>query len=366
MTREHFSLWFGVDAKRDSARAGLPARAHGWRHLLALSALAVLAVCTGNPAAAAPPLIKWRGVNLAGAEFSSSVLPGRPGWEYIYPSIDSVDYYKNKGMNLVRLPFLWERLQPALYGDFNAAELSYLKGFVNGATAKGMTVLIDPHNYARYRSQVIGSAAVPYSAFGDFWWRLALEFKFNRNVIFGLMNEPNEMPTETWVIAANEAIRNIRATGARQTIAVPGNGFTGAHSWASDWYGTPNAQALLRVHDSGNNMVIEAHQYLDTYSSGMSPECTSPTIGAERLVTFTNWLRTYGKRGLLGEFAGADNPTCHQALDGMLAYMEANSDVWAGWTYWAGGPWWGDSPFNLEPSNGVDRPQMATIQPYLD
>jgi endoglucanase len=180
------------------------------------------------------------------------------------------------------------------------------------------------------------------------------------------MNEPYNMATENWVSAANEAIRRIRATGATNTIAVPGNGYSGAHSWAANWYGTPNAQVMLQVVDSGRNMVFEAHQYLDSDSSGTSATCTSATIGSQRLAAFTAWLRTNGKRGLLGEFAGANNDTCKQALANMLSYMETNNDVWAGWTYWAGGPWWGDSMFNVEPANGVDRPLMSVLQPYLD
>jgi endoglucanase len=317
-------------------------------------------------AAATAPRIKWRGVNLAGAEFSSSALPGKYGYEYVYPSVNSVAYYQAKGMNLVRLPFLWERLQPTLNGPLDATELARLKGFVDGATAKGMTVLIDPHNYARYRSQVIGSAGVPYTAFGDFWSRLATVFKGNPRVLFGLMNEPHGMATENWVSAANEAIRRIRATGAANTIAVPGNAYSGAHSWTANWYGTPNAQVMLKVVDSGRNMVFEAHQYLDSDSSGTSPTCTSATIGSQRLAAFTAWLRANGKRGLLGEFAGANNDTCKKALANMLNYMETNNDVWVGWTYWAGGPWWGDSMFNVEPAQGVEKPLMSVLQPYLD
>jgi endoglucanase len=361
------------------------------RRLVALATLAALTACGGHDANDDPPApsaaqnepdsaelsapqgstapvtgLRWRGVNLSGAEFTASALPGRYGHQYVYPSVSSVDYFKAKGMNLIRLPFLWERLQPTLNAPLDTAELARLKAFVDGATAKGMTVLIDPHNYARYRSQVIGSAGVPVSAFGDFWSRLATVFKGNPRVLFGVMNEPFSMATESWVSAANEAIRRIRATGATNTIAVPGNAWSGAHSWAANWYGTPNAQAMLQITDSGHNLVFEAHQYLDADSSGTSSVCTSATIGAQRLVAFTAWLRTHGKRGLLGEFAGANNDTCRQALAGMLNYMEANSDVWAGWSYWAAGPWWGDDMFSIEPANGSDKPQMNTLQPYLN
>jgi len=374
----------------------IDATAHRLRCLAALGIVLALTACGGSsdsddaPAAAAPTQaitdstppstgasgpeataaavtgIKWRGVNLSGAEFTSTALPGKYGYQYVYPSVSSVDYFKAKGMNLVRLPFLWERLQPTLNGSLDPTELTRLKDFVAGATAKGVSVLIDPHNYARYRGQVIGSSGVPNTAFGDFWSRLAGVFKGNPNVIFGVMNEPFNMATESWVSAANEDIRRIRATGATNTISVPGNAWSGAHSWAANWYGTPNAQAMLQIADSGNNIVYEAHQYLDADSSGTSSTCTSTTIGAQRLATFTAWLRTNGKRGLLGEFAGANNDVCKQALAGMLSYMETNSDVWAGWTYWAAGPWWGDNFFSIEPASGVDKPQMLTLQAYLD
>lgn len=312
------------------------------------------------------PGIRWRGVNLSGAEYNSTSLPGRYGYQYFYPAATAVDYFQSKGMNLVRLPFLWERVQPTLNAPLDQTELQRLVGFVNTTTAKGVTVLIDPHNYGRYRQQVVGSAGVPHAAFGDFWSRLAVTFRGNPRVIFGLMNEPYGMPTENWVRAANEAIRRIRATGATNTIAVPGNAWSGAYSWAADWYGTPNAQALLQVVDSGNNMVFEVHQYLDTDSSGTSPTCVSPTVGAQRLTVFTNWLRANGKRGLLGEFAGANNDVCRQALNGMLAYMEANSDVWVGWSYWLAGAWSSADMFSLQPTNGTDKPQMQILQPYLD
>jgi len=307
--------------------------------------------------------LQWRGVNLSGAEFGEQNLPDIYGVDYIYPP---VDYFKSKGLNLVRLPFRWERLQPTLYQPFDEAELKRLKDFVSGVTAKDVSVLLDPHNYARYQNKVLGSE-VPYAAFEDFWSRLATLFKDNTKVLFGLMNEPHDMPTETWVEAANAAIRSIRATGATNTIMVPGNGWTGAFSWSQDWYGTSNAVAMKQIVDPGNNLVFEVHQYLDADSSGKSPICVSPSIGVERLKTFTDWLRTNGKRGFLGEFAGANNDICNQAVSNMLTYIESNADVWSGWAWWAAGPWWGDYMFSIEPgSDGRDKPQMAVLEPHLN
>jgi endoglucanase len=173
------------------------------------------------------------------------------------------------------------------------------------------------------------------------------------------------MPTEQWVSAANAAIAAIRETGATNTIIVPGNSWTGAHSWYSSSYGTPNAVAMLEVVDPGDNMLFEAHQYMDDNSSGSSDECVSRTVGRERLTPFVKWLRDNKKKGVVGELAGGRNADCNAAVEEMLSYVMESSDVLDGWLWWAGGPMWGDYRFTLEPSDGVDRPQMAVIAPFL-
>ncbi len=311
----------------------------------------------------------WRGVNLAGAEFGTDnygagALPGVYNKDYIYPNQSEVDYYKSKGMNIIRLPFRWERLQPSLNGVFNTAELSRLKTFVSQTTAKGVNVILDPHNYARYRGGVIGSSQVPNSAFADFWKRLALQFKGNGKVMFGLMNEPFDMPTEQWLSAANAAIAAIRSVGAGNLILVPGNGYTGAWSWHRNWYGTPNAQVMNGIKDPYNWFMYDVHQYMDSDGSGSTETCLNANIGVERLKTFTQWLRTNNKKAILGEFSSGRNTQCDKALDNMVHYLENNADVWRGWAYWAGGPWWGDNNV-IEPKNGKDTRQMDVLEKYL-
>lgn len=324
----------------------------------------LLAAALGS-AAAAP--LEWRGISLSSAEFGEKERPGQLGKHFIYPTVESTAYYQQRGMNLMRLPFLWERLQPKLNADFEPAELARLRAFVDGTTARGLTVLLDPHNYAAWYDQRIGTPAVPVAAFADFWRRLALLFKDNPRVMFGLMNEPHSMPTETWADAAQAAVDAIRATGAGNTIALPGNGWTGAWSWhIGTWYGTANADVMGRVRDPADRMLIEVHQYFDKDGSGSNRECVSATVGAERLQRFTEWLRQNKRRALLGELGGADNPTCAAAVKGALDHMHANADVWAGWLWWAGGPWWGDYFLSLEPGpGGADKPQMRWLAPYL-
>jgi endoglucanase len=198
---------------------------------------AILAIAYGFAVSlsTADGAVTYTGVNLAGAVFGEGSLPGTYGIHYTYPTAAEIDYFVGKGANTFRLPFRWERLQQTLNAPFNSAELSRLDNFINYATSHGAHVVLDPHNYARYHGNVIGSAAVPHSAFADFWTRLANEYMDNERVIFGLMNEPNSMPTEQWRDGAQAAISAIRNTGATNLIFVPGNAWTGAHSWSDNW-----------------------------------------------------------------------------------------------------------------------------------
>lgn len=310
--------------------------------------------------------IQYKGTNLAVAEFGANHLPGIFNKHYTYPSKAEVDYFVSQGMNVFRLPFLWERLQPKAQTELDPAELDRIKAFVTYAASRKASVILDPHNYARYYGNVIGSEKLPISVFEDFWARLAQVFKDNPNVIFGLMNEPHDMETELWLKDANAAIQAIRSTGAKNLILVPGNAYSGAHSWTSDWYGSPNGTVMLDIVDPADNYAFEVHQYLDSNSSGTSSMCVSATIGSERLKSFTEWLQAHGKRGFLGEFGAAQSETCLAALDDMLAYMDKHTDVWLGWTYWAAGPWWGEYMFSLEPRDGQDKPQMKILTQHLN
>lgn len=309
--------------------------------------------------------LEWRGISLSGAEWGEKLpFPGVYGRDFVYPSVASTAYFQARGMNLVRIAFRWERLQPVPGGELDATELGRLNDFVAGTTARGLHVLLDPHNDAARDGHPIGSPELPVAAFADFWRRLALQFKGNPRVQFGLVNEPHGLPTETWAGAAQAAIDAIRATGATNLVTVPGNGYTGAWSWfESTWYGTPNAEVMLRVNDPLDRMVFEVHQYFDKDGSGTSPDCVSPDIGVQRLQRFTAWLHQHHRRALLGELGGGDNPVCQQAVAGALQHLQANPEVWTGWLWWAAGPRWGDYFLSLEPDAGRDKPQMRWLLP---
>lgn len=324
------------------------------------TALAVLLLAmTGSPAAEAAPLC-FRGVNLAGAEYGEGI--GTYGKDYIYPSEKTVAYFAAKGMDTIRLPFKWERLQPQLGARLDGAELQRLRDAVTLIRKHGMRIVLDPHNYAYYGGKQIGSRDVPSFAFAEFWARLSVEFAGEKDVVFGLMNEPHDIAASDWLVAANAAIRAIRTVGANNLVLVPGTAWTGAHSWAADRPGGSNATVMLGIEDPANNYAYEFHQYLDSDYSGTHTACDKAENAAAALLQVTDWLKTNGKRGFLGEFGAAANPQCLDGLENMLDVVAANGDVWLGWTYWAAGDWWpADEPMNVQPTADGDRRQLQVL-----
>ena len=300
------------------------------------------------------------GVNLAGAEFGDSI-PGVHGEDYIYPGPASFDYFLSRDLRLIRLPFKWERLQRRLNGPLDEAELALMNAAVGHARERGMKVILDAHNYARYRDRLIGSPAVPCSAFKNFWRRVAFHFKDNEAIYaYGLMNEPHDTG-ELWPAAAQAGVDGVRTEDRRRLILVPGDGWSGAWHWHE-------YNAGLSVHDPGGNHAFEAHQYFDrdgsgTYKGDYDAEDAYPDIGVDRLMPFLTWLTERKACGFLGEYGVPDDdPRWLVVLDKFLNALEAAG---VGGTYWAAGPWWGDYPLSVEPRNGRDRPQMKVLTKYI-
>jgi endoglucanase len=300
------------------------------------------------------------GVNLSGAEFGSRV-PGTFGIDYTYPTHAEVDYYAGKGLSVIRLPFLWERIQRSEFGALDTAELARLDDVVSYATGKGLKVDIDPHNYGYGFGNLIGSAQTPNTAFADLWGKLAVHFKSNSNVIFGLMNEPHDQSASAWLGSANAAIAAIRNAGASQEILVPGSYWDGAWTWVSSDNDTVVGAGVA---DPAHNFAFEVHQYLDSDGSGNSG-AISTTVGVERLTAITQWAEQTGNRLFLGEVGVTSDQTNLTALDAMLGYMQQHTGAWQGMTFWSGGPWWGNYQFSIEPQNGVDKPQMGVLLQHL-
>lgn len=304
-----------------------------------------------------------KGVNLAGAEFNGDQLPGVLFKNYIYPRADDIAYFHTQGANTLRLPFLWERVQPVLLGELAPAELQLIAATVALAKARNMCVILDVHNYGNYRGKPIGSPQVPVQAFVDLWTRLASRFDDASVTAFDLMNEPAYLPVAQWAAAAQQTVLALRKQRRANLILVSGGRWSGVHDWFAAGNGVSNATAFAAFQDPDKRTLIEVHQYADANYSGTGTQCVDAARFAAMFANIATWANANGQRLFLGEFGVPANPACLAALDAMLA--QTTSPVWRGWTYWAAGQWWGNYPLSIAPKNGQHAPQMTIVKKYL-
>jgi endoglucanase len=356
-----------------------------------------------------------------------SNIPGVLNQNYWAPRNQDITAYRQQGMNTFRIPFRWERLQyaasdngnpintPGTDPKLNAQYLAELDRIVNTATAQGANVILDMHNYGSYYRYANASfngyngigvpgSSVTSANLATIWYVIADRYKNNPRVMFGLMNEPLYENTTTLASVLQDSINAIRQSGANNPIIVNGNYFTGAWSWNNSYtvqingvstpvaFGLPNgtfarqnnATAMMSLKD--DNLIYEAHQYFDpgfsgtpdnaecnpTFPSGGQPNgiMASDTVAqkVEKLFApFTNSMRANSRRGFLGEIGVWPNANCQVYLEETLKYLEANSDVWIGWTYWAAGSKW-NAANQMVLQVGDDytsRPQLATLKKFL-
>lgn len=323
-----------------------------------IASMVLLLIAPGRALSANGGMV-YEGVNISGAEWGESNIPGTFMVHYIFPTNAEIDYFSSKGMRVIRVPILWERLQPAANGTFDATYLGRLDAVINYATTKNLSTVIDIHNYGAYRGMTLGVAGgQPNSIFANVWTQLADRYKGNPKVIFGLMNEPigSTMTSTTWLATAQAGINAIRATGATNLILVP-----------STYWGHPvnfielNASVMIRVTDPANNFSFDVHQYLDYDGSGQHTDVLSPSDAVATLSSFTAWLKANNRTAFLSEIGVPASSAAQDSLGAMLKYMHANAAQWDGYTYWSAGPWWQSYIFGVEPVNGQDTPQMTTL-----
>ncbi|EKM93840.1 hypothetical protein C211_18284 [Stutzerimonas degradans] len=302
------------------------------------------------------------GVNLSGAGFGPSVVPGVHGTNYTYPAESYYKKYADLGMKLVRLPFLWERIQPKLNTPLNATELARLKQSLDFAHKHGVKVILDLHNYYRYFGKLIGSSEVPISSFAGVWKQIVQEVISHPAVEgYGLMNEPYST-NGLWPQAALAAAKAIRTLDSQRWIYVAGDRWSSAYHWPHY-----NTQLINDpwMRDRKNNLVFEAHMYVDKDFSGNyfdKAEVFDPMIGVNRVKPFVEWLKSNNLRGYIGEHGVPDfSPSAIVATDNLLAYLRQNCIPS---TYWAAGPWWGEYALSLDVTSGKARPQLPVLQKH--
>ncbi|CAN5168091.1 glycoside hydrolase family 5 protein [soil metagenome] len=319
---------------------------------------------------AAQALTSLKGINISGGEFGNGHIPGKLFTDYRYPDKAEIDYYAKLGFNIIRVPFLWERLQPVLNGPLSTVDRQALRDVVTYANGRGMVVVLDMHNYgqrgtgANYQTFVdVGSNQVPTSALIDGWTKIAADYKTSPNVWLGLMNEPHTMTAAKWWPIAQQLVTGLRAKAINNRVLVPGTAWTGAHSWFS----SGNATEAVKFKDPRNMFDFEVHQYLDADSSGTTGNCV--TGSNTRAVDVAIWAKGRNLTLFMGEMGGSGQASCATEYNLLIRRMHA-SGVFRAWTAWGGGTWWNAAyPFRTLttawPNTSTTTPHMKYLLAFL-
>ncbi|KAK7941566.1 uncharacterized protein PG986_013953 [Apiospora aurea] len=285
--------------------------------------------------------VKYAGVNIAGFDFGMSSS-----------GVQQMRHFVNDDkFNIFRLPVGWQYLtNGSPTGNLDANNLARYDAFVQGCLQLGTYCIIDIHNYARYNGAVIGQGGPADDTFVALWTALANKYKSQSKIVFGVMNEPHDLTIGTWAQTVQKVVTAIRNTGATsQMILLPGTDYTSAANFISNGSGPE----LLKVKnpDGGvSGLIFDVHKYSDSDNSGTHVECTTNNID-NAFAPLATWLRSNRRQAFLSETGGGNVASCGTVICQQLDYINANNDVYLGWTSWAAGGF-GSSYELVETPNG--------------
>ncbi|KAI0071102.1 endoglucanase [Panus rudis PR-1116 ss-1] len=302
--------------------------------------------CATPPASAGK--LRFAGVNIAGFDFgcnSDGSCTASAAWPpllqyYGHDGEGQMNHFvKDDGFNVFRLPVGWQFLtNDVLGGDINEANFQEYDTLVQTCINSGAAAcIVDVHNYARWDGEIIGQGGPTDDQFAALWGALAAKYASNSKIIFGVMNEPHDVPDiERWAQSVQAAVTAIRNAGATsQIILLPGNNWTSAATFVSNG----SADALKKVTNpdgSITNLVFDVHKYLDHDNSGTNAECTTNNID-DAWAPLAEWLRCNGRQAFNTETGGGNTASCQQFLCEQAKFQAQNSDVFLGYVGWAAG-----------------------------
>ncbi|EIW77007.1 glycoside hydrolase family 5 protein [Coniophora puteana RWD-64-598 SS2] len=293
--------------------------------------------------------LRFAGVNIAGFDFGCAtdgycdITQATPPLLQLGGSDGAgqmIHFYNQDYYNVFRLPVGWQYLTyNQETGTLNETQFANYNMLVQACLDAGSDAYceIDIHNYARFNGSIIGQGGPSNEIFADLWYNIASYWKDESRVIFGVMNEPHDIPDiYTWAESVQYAVTAIRDTGATsQIILLPGNNYTSAEAFVENG----SAEALNNVKNpdgSITGLVMDVHKYLDYDNSGTNIPCVTNNIQSS-WAPLSDWLRAYGRQALNTETGGGDVYSCVGYLSQQAAYQAANSDVLLGYLGWAAG-----------------------------
>lgn len=333
------------------------------------------------------------GVNLSSA--SGGSVPGTFGFDYMYPRIQDLRYFKAKGARLIRLPFRAARFiedlkNPAPDYANAKSDVAAMKEVVAEAERLGMWVFLDAHDYAERTidgtQYKIGEGEYSIERFAKMWGAIANEFKDYKNIWgYDLQNEP-KVNAQTLVEAYQAAIDEIRKVDTKAQIIVEGTNWASAYEWIYgdhadknypgystevEWSYKENSPWLLAgLKDPQNKIVFQAHGYFDKDNSGTYKNGYTEVDYRKRFLPFLEWCRTNNVKGLIGEFGvpynghSSGDPRYMDILDGALQlFREYGMNA----TYWCAGAMYESNSLTCQPdksalSNYLAKNEKSTMK----
>jgi len=240
--------------------------------------------------------------------------------------------------NVFRLPVGWQFLtNDVLGGVLNATNFAKYDALVQACLATGASCVIDIHNYARWNGGIIGQGGPTNDQFAALWTSLATKYKSSSKVIFGLMNEPHDVPDiKIWAATVQAVVTAIRKAGATsQLILLPGNNWTSAGTFVSS--GSADAlSTVTNLDGSYTNLAFDVHKYSDSDNSGTHDDCVTDNID-DAFGPLVQWLRCHNRKAFNTEMGGGNTASCISHICNTIAFQKANSDVILGYIGWSAG-----------------------------
>ena len=303
------------------------------------------------PAAAQAPALH-RGVNVLGYD---------PIWQDPARARFKPRYFamiRGGGFDFIRVNLQAFRHMKAS-GELDPAWLKRLDWVVDNATAAGLSVIIDEHDY----NPCSDDPAVCRIALGNFWKQVAPRYRnAPPSVLFELLNEPHgKLDAGAWNDLLVQMLAIVRATNPTRTVVI------GPTSWNS-----LAELPTLRLPEGDRNILVTFHYYEPfhfthqgaswAHLTGVSGVTWGSDSDRARLAAdfarVADWSRKTGRRVLLGEFGAYDKsgtPIALRAAYSGAVAREAQKQGFA-WAYWQF-----DSDFIVY---DVDREQW--VQPIKD
>ncbi|KAG2053134.1 glycoside hydrolase family 5 protein [Suillus hirtellus] len=310
---------------------------------------AVLSTTTVLVNAQTSALLRFAGVNIAGFDFGCGTdgtcsASGAVPPIFQLSGIDGagqMQHFFDDGYNVFRLPVGWQYLtNDQMTGVLDETQFAKYNMLVSDCLSTGAHCLIDIHNYGRYNGQVIGQGGPSNKVFAELWSNIASYWKNETKVIFGVMNEPHDIPNiSAWAesgMISLSAVTAIREAGAStQMILLPGTDYASAKTFVSS--GSADALGEVKNPDGTfTNLIMDVHKYLDYDGSGTNAECVTNGID-DTWTPLATWLRANGRQALNSETGGGNVESCINYLSQAISYQASQSDVILGYIGWAAG-----------------------------